>query len=397
MSVESRLREASSELDAVLSRVPVPPLAESPRTSGPLVASVVAPAAVILLVVSLLLWIDEPSNVATTVGTTTVTTEAVTTAPRTSASGTTSPREMTGTIEVIDPSLARPDLLAGLAFDPDSLGQEYRLDAVDDPDSVRSWFQPIVWSDEDDWEWTIVGQVAGFQMPVVVAKSKADTVVCAGRESEPLSCAGEGFLALAGGENSPAVWFVPASTAVVGFAEHDNFAWQIPSRGAVAFPRFHLTGTATLTAYDRDGQVIARVAFDRLEETNSSFDMLPQPPMVDLMRALLDRGVPAIANTNVIDHNAPVQAILGVADSLQVEFTHVDRSTSYAMIVGDGVRGVAIWSQNSAQLTLPLEDALTSEDQGEYQTVDMGDRLIVSRGVAIENIVDLWNEVFGDG
>jgi hypothetical protein len=234
-------------------------------------------------------------------------------------------------------------------------------------------------------------------MPVVVAKSNADTVVCAGRESGPLSCAGEGFLALADGDYSPAVWFVPESTAVVGFAEHDNFAWQIPSGGAVAFPRFHLTGTATLAAYDLDGQVIARVVFDWLVETNTSFDVLPQPPMVDLMRALLDRSVPAIANTNIIDHNAPVQALLGVADSLQVEFTHVDGSSSYAMIVGDGVRGVAIWSQDLVQLTLPLEDALTSEDQGEYQTVDMGDRLIVSRGVAIENIVDLWNEAIGDG
>jgi hypothetical protein len=305
---------------------------------------------------------------------------------------------MTGPIEVIDPSLARPDSLAGLAFDPDSLGQEYRLDAVDDPDFVRSWFQPIVWSDQDEWEWTIVGQVAGFQMPVVVAKSDADIVVCAGRESEPLmSCAGEGFLALADGDYSPAVWLVPEATAVVGFTEHDNSAWQIPSGGAVAIPRFHLDSTATLTAYDLEGQVIARVVFDRLVETNSNFDMFPQPPTVDLMRVLLDKGVPAIAGTDVIDHNSPAQAILGVADSLQVEFTHVDRSTSYAMIVGDGVRGVAVWSQNSAELTLPLEGDLTSEDQGEYKTFDMGNRLIVSRGVAIENIVDLWNEIFGDG
>jgi hypothetical protein len=305
---------------------------------------------------------------------------------------------MTGPIEVIDPSLARSDSLAGLVFDPDSLGQEYRLDAVDDPDFVRSWFQPIVWSDQDEWEWTIVGQVAGFQMPVVVAKSDADIVVCAGRESEPLmSCAGEGFLALADGDYSPAVWLVPEATAVVGFTEHDNSAWQIPSGGAVAIPRFHLDSTATLTAYDLEGQVIARVVFDRLVETNSNFDMFPQPPTVDLMRVLLDKGVPAIAGTDVIDHNSPAQAILGVADSLQVEFTHVDRSTSYAMIVGDGVRGVAVWSQNSAELTLPLEGDLTSEDQGEYKTFDMGNRLIVSRGVAIENIVDLWNEIFGDG
>jgi hypothetical protein len=303
---------------------------------------------------------------------------------------------MTGPIEVIDPSLARPDSLAGLAFDPDSLGQEYRLDAVDDPDFVRSWFQPIVWSDQDEWEWTIVGQVAGFQMPVVVAKSNADTVVCAGRESEPMSCAGEGFLALADGEYSPAVWFVPESTAVVGFAEHDNSAWQIPSGGAVAFPRFHLTGTATLTAYDPDGLTIAQVVFDHIVEANSSVDMLPQPPMVDLMRVLLDRGVPAIADTNIVDHNAPVQAILGVANSLQVELTHVDRSTSYAMIVGDGVRGVAVWSQDSATLALPLQGDLNPEDHGEYQTVDMGDRLIVSRAVAIEDIVEIWNEIFGN-
>ena len=387
MSVESRLRDATAELDDALSRVAVPAFSKSSRSRS-LVAAVAAPAVLILIAVSVLVLIDAPNNEVPSQGISTVTTSA----PVSKAEGITSPRQMTGPIQVVDPSLARPDLLAALAFEPDSLGQEYGLGPVEDPESVRSWFQPIVWSDQE-WEWTIVGQVSGFEMPVVVARSGAEAVVCAGRESEPLSCFAEGFQVLADGEYSPAVWLAPESTAVVGFAEHDNSAWQIPSGGAVAFPRFHLTGTATLTAYDQDGLAVASIVFEKVVEANTSVDMLPQPPMVDLMRVLLQRGVPAIADTRVVDHNAPIEAILGVADALQLEFRHVDGSDSYAMITGDGVRGVAIWSEDPAQLNLPLEGDLSGEDQGEYVTVDLGDRLIVASGVRIERIAEIWNSL----
>jgi len=382
MSVETRLHEATSELDAALSRVVIPPMTELPRSRS-LAAAIAVPVALILAV-SVLVLIGAPANEVPLGGTTTVTTSG------TSAEGTTSPRQMTGPIDVIDPSLTHPDLLAALAFDPDSLGQEYQLAAVEDSESVRAWFQPIVWNDRD-WEWTVVGQVAGFEMPVVVARSGADAVVCAGRESQQLSCFAEGFQVLSDGEHSPAVWFAPESTAVVGFAEHDNSAWQIPSGGAVAFPRFHLTGTATLTAYDLAGVAIASIVFDHIVETNSNVDMLPQPPMVDLMRVLLDRGVPAIADTRIVDNNAPLDAILGVADALEVEFSHVDGSNSYAMITGDGVRGVAIWSDDPAQLNLPLEGVPSVEDHGEYVMVDLGDWIIVARGVPLEQIVEIWN------
>jgi hypothetical protein len=389
MSVESRLREATSELDATLSRVPVPPIGELPRSRS-LVAAVAVPVALILSAVALLVLIDAPANEVQSGETTTVTTRGASSAPATSAEGTTSPRQMTGPIDVIDPSLTHPDLLAALDFEPDSLGQEYRIAPIDDPESVRTWFQPIVWNDRD-WEWTIVGQVAGFEMPVVVARSGAEVVVCAGRESQPLSCFAEGFQVLADGEYSPAVWLAPESTAVVGFAEHDNSAWQIPSGGAVAFPRFHLTGTATLTAYDRAGLAVASIVFDHIVETNSSVDMLPQPPMVDLMRVLLERGVPAIADTTVVDRNAPTYAILGVAVALEVEFRHVDGSDSYAMITGDGVRGVAIWSEDPAQLNLPLEGVPSVENHDEYVMVDLGGLIIVTRGVPLEQIVEIWN------
>lgn len=388
MSVETRLREATAELDAVLSRMAIPPMAELPRSRS-LVAAIAVPVAVILSAVSLLVLIDAPADEVPSVGTTTVTTSG------TSVEGTTSPRQMTGPIDVIDPNLTYPGLLAALAFDPDSLGQEYRLAAVEDSESVRAWFQPIVWNDRD-WEWTIVGEVAGFEMPVVVARNGADAVVCAGRESQPLSCFAEGFQVLSDGEHSPAVWFAPESTAVVGFAEHDNSAWQIPSGGAVAFPRFQLTGTATLTAFDLAGVAVASIVFDHIVETNSNVEMLPQPPMVDLMRVLLDRGVPAIADTRIVDNNAPVEAILGVADALEVELRHVDGSDSYAMITGDGVRGVAIWSDDAAQLNLPLEGVPSVEDHDEYVSVDLGDLIIVARGVPLEQIVEIWNsEVTG--
>jgi hypothetical protein len=304
---------------------------------------------------------------------------------------------MTGPIDVIDPSATHPDLLAALGFDPDSLGQEYRLAPVDDPESVRKWFQPIVWNDRE-WEWTIVGQVAGFGMPVVVARSGAEAIVCAGRESQPLSCFADGFQVLAEGEYSPAVWIAPESAAVVGFAEHDNSAWQIPSGGAVTFPRSHLTGTATLTAYNVDGSAFASIVFDKIVEANSSVDDLPQPPMVDLMRVLLERGTPAISATKVVDNNAPISAILGVAAALEVEFRHVDGSVSYAMISGDGVRGVAIWSEDQARLSLPLEGVPSLQGQGEpeYVTFDQGDWMIVARGVPLEQVVEIWNsEVIG--
>jgi hypothetical protein len=389
MSVESRLREATSELDASLSRVAVPAMSDLPRSRS-LVAAVAAPVALILAAVSLVFFMDAPAREVPPEGSTTVTTGG------TSAEGITSPRLMTGPIQVVDPSLARPDLLAALAFDPDSLGQEYRLAPVEDLESVRTWFQPIVWTDRD-WEWTIVGEVAGFEMPVVVARSGAEAVVCAGRESEPLSCFAEGFQVLSDGEHSPAVWFAPESTAVVGFAEHDNSAWQLPSGGAVAFPRFHLTGTATLTAYDRAGLALASIVFDHIVETNSSVDMLPQPPMVDLMRVLLERGTPAIADTRVVDNNAPISAILGIADALEVELRHVDGSDSYAMITGDGVRGVAIWSDDPAQLNLPLEGVPSVEGSGEYVTFDQGDWLVVARGVPLEQVVEIWNSIVDNG
>jgi hypothetical protein len=370
-------------------------MAELPRSRS-LVAAIAVPVALILSAVSLLVLIDAPADEVPLVRTTTVTTRAATSAPATSAKGTTSPRQMTGLLDVIDPSLTHPDLLAALAFDADSLGQEYRLAAVEDSESVRAWFHPIVWNDRD-WEWTIVGQVAGFEMPVVVATSGADAVVCAGRESQPLSCFAAGFQVLSDGEHSPAVWLAPDSTAVVGFAEHDNSAWQIPSGGAVAFPRFHLTGTATLTAYDQDGLAVASIVFDHIVETNSNVDMLPQPPMVDLMRALLERGVPTIADTRVVDLNAPIEAILGVADALEVAFRHVDGSDSYAMITGDGVRGVAIWSEDPAQLNRPLEGVPSVEDHDEYVIVDLGDLIIVARGVPLEQIVEVWNSAVVGG
>jgi hypothetical protein len=61
------------------------------------------------------------------------------------------------------------------------------------------------------------------------------------------------------------------------------------------------------------------------------------------------------------------------------------------MITGDGVRGVAIWSEDPAQLNLPLEGVPSVENHDEYVMVDLGGLIIVTRGVPLEQIVEIWN------
>ncbi|HKY46519.1 MAG TPA: hypothetical protein VJQ79_00930 [Acidimicrobiia bacterium] len=291
----------------------------------------------------------------------------------------------------MDPREHQERVLAGLAFDVSSLGPEYELVGVDDPEALRSWFMPVVWSGSDEWVWTVVGQVAGFEMPVVVGKTDNEAVVCAGHDSGVMSCVGEGFRAVSDGEYSPAVWLVPELTEVVGFSEHDNTGWQIPSGGAVAFPRFHRSSSATLTAFNRDGGVVGQVEFGQVVEVNELFDQLPQPPTVDLVRALLERGVPSVSNAHIIDTSSSGEALLGIAQGLIVGFTHVDGSESYAIIVSDGIRGVAFWSVQRAALNSELAENIVAEDRNGYQSAEDGSRLIVLRGLSIQDVVDRWN------
>ncbi|MGQ0847845.1 MAG: hypothetical protein ACT4OP_01755 [Actinomycetota bacterium] len=212
-----------------------------------------------------------------------------------------------------------------------------------------------------------------------------------------MSCVGEGFQALSDQEFSPAVWLVREGTAVVAFAEHDNAAWQVPSGGAVAFPRSQLSSGATLTAYDLQGETVGQIEFDQLVEANQRFDQLPQPPTVDLMRVLLEREVPTIVDTDIIESAPAAEAILGVSDTYTVRFTHVDGSVSFAIIVSDGVRGVAIWTTDDSTLKLAFGDDPVAEDQGDFQTADSGNRLVVSRGVTMQEIVERWNAALDAG
>lgn len=390
MSVESRLRQASSELEAVATQTAIPELANAAK-SRPLTGVLVG-AAVVAVIAFPLLFLDlrAPSGFVTPEEPLAVSTTAETTIaeslPRIS-----SPRLMTGPIRIVDPSEARQQVLDGLEFDLDSFGAEYRLVPIDDPESLLPWFMPVVWDQPGQWNWTVVGQVAGFEMPVVVARNENATVVCAGLESGVMSCVGEGFQALSNEEFSPAVWFVPERTAVVTFAEHDNTGWQIPSGGAVAFPRSHPSSVATLTAHDLQGTTIGQVEFDQLVELNELFDQLPQPPTVDLMRVLLERQLPTIVDTDIIESHPAAGVILGISETFTVRFTHVDASESFAILVSDGVRGVAIWSEDPAALVQAFEDDPVAEDHGDFQTADTGNRLIVTRGVSIQEIVERWN------
>jgi hypothetical protein len=304
---------------------------------------------------------------------------------------------MTGPIGVIDPLAAHNEVLEGLEFDLDPFGTEYRLVPIDDPEHLRSWFMPVVWNDPGLWNWTVVGQVEGFDMPVVVATNENETVVCAGLESGLMSCVGEGFQALSTEEFSPAVWFVPEGTAIVAFVEHDNTGWQIPSGGAVAFPRSHLSGVATLTAHDLQGRVIGQAEFEQLVEADEPFDPLPQPPTVDLMRVLLERQVPTITATSIIESHPSAGAILGISETLTVRFAHADDSESFAILVSDGVRGVAIWADELATLGLAFTDDPLAEDHGDFQAADSGNRLIVARGVTIPEVVERWNAAVDAG
>ena len=392
MSVESRIRQASSELEAALSQTAIPRLPD--RSKSRILVSVVVGIAVVagMALPILFLTVKAPSDSRGPSSQVVDTTTVVSLLP-----GTISPRLMTGPIGVIDPSGTRQQVLDRLAFDLDPFGSEYRLVSVDDPESLRPWFMPSVRNQPGQWNWMVVGQIEGFDTPVVVATSGSDTVVCAGLESGVMSCVGDGFQALSDQQFSPAVWLVPEGTAVAAFAEHDNKGWQVPSGGAVAFPRSQLSSGATLTAYDLQGGIIGQIEFDQLVEANQAFDQLPQPPTVDLMRVLLDRQVPTIVDTDIIESAPAAEAILGVSKNLTVRFTHVDGSVSFGIIVSDGVRGVAIWTKDAAILTAAFADDPVAEDHGDFETADHSNRLIVSRGVTIQEIVERWNAALDVG
>ncbi len=390
MSVESRLRAASSELEAAVSQRAVPEFSDSSksRALAGLVVGVVAVAALVLpfLFLDVRAPIGSPAEDSPRFTPAGETTTAEGLLLRRS-----SPAPMTGPIEVIDPTEARERVIDGLELDPGPFGSEYPLIPVSDPEALRSWFMPVVPDHPSQWNWRVVGQVAGFDMPVVVAANEIETVVCAGLQSGVMSCVGEGFQALSTEEFSPAVWLVPERTAVVAFAEHDNSGWQVPSGGAVAFPRSHLSSSATLTAHDLQGRTIGQVEFGQLVEANEQFDQLPQPPTVDLVRVLLERQLPTIWDTDIIESHPAAEAILGISTTLTVRFTHVDASESFAILVSDGVRGVAIWSQDPAALGQAFADDPVAQDHGNFQTADSGERLIVTRGVTVQEIVERWN------
>jgi hypothetical protein len=162
-------------------------------------------------------------------------------------------------------------------------------------------------------------------------------------------------------------------------------------------PRSHLSGRATLTAYDLQGLVIGQAEFDQLVGEDEQINELPQPPTVDLMRVLLERQVSTITASGIIESPPAAGAILGISETLTVRFIHADGSESFAILANDGVRGVAIWSEDLATLEQPFADDPIAEDHGDFQAADNDNRLIVAQGVSIQQVVERWNAALDAG
>jgi hypothetical protein len=164
---------------------------------------------------------------------------------------------------------------------------------------------------------------------------------------------------------------------------------MIPIDGVVAFPWYFTDSAAHLTAFDTAGEIIGNQVFDPL--TGPMTSVFPGPADVDLIRALADQGLAVVA-VGQDATGTPITPSDGAStpygDLHSVLLTSNDGRTVPAVIVGQGDIGFAVvWLGAGSPTTIPIPD---DPMLGEETIVD-DDKIIVTRGVAITDVVEWWN------
>ena len=401
--IDQRLRDAVRELDTATQRIAIP--VPHRRAAGPLKA--VAAAVVVVVGIGAAWVISDGSTTEQPVGTSAVSSpEEPTETPATTA---TTQRPGAGdrhshvplsnaAWSVADPESVHEAGLASLEFDPLESGGEFLvLDPVETPMSELQQLSALLPMVDEPTSAVAIGALQGMGI-VYRAERDGQVTACARVSLESNPC----FLRLDGGSSwttgirtppEPALWIAPEGTAIVRFEDHGSTLWMIPIDDVVAFPWYFTDSAAHLTAFDAAGEVIGSHVFDPL--TGPLTSVFPGPADVDLFRALADQGSAVIAIGQDVEQGTLEAPIVPVdvgstpyGELRSVLLTLNDGRTVPAVIVGQGDIGFAVvWlgADPPSPVSIPVD---LGPDES---TIVDDDMIIVTRGVAITDVIEWWN------
>ena len=294
-----------------------------------------------------------------------------------------------------DPESVHQAGLASLEFDPLESGGEFLvLEPVDIPMSELhqlSALLPMV----DELKSAVA--IGAYQDIWIVYRAERDEQVtgCARVSPESNPC----FLRLDAGSSwttgdrtspEPALWITPEGTAVVRFEDHGSTLWMIPIDDVVVFPWYFTDSAAHLTVFDAAGEIIENHVFDPL--TGPMTSPFPGPADVDLMRAFTQQGSAVIAFGQEVEADTPEASSdansTPYGELRTVLLTLNDGRTVPAVIVSQGDVGFAVvWLGAGSPTRIAIPDDLRPEES----TIVDDDMMIVTRGVAMSDVIEWWN------
>jgi hypothetical protein len=398
--IEERLHDAVRELDTATQRIAIP-VPRQRRAAGPLKA--VAAAIMVVVAIGAAWVISDGSTAEQPVGSSAVSSPDEPT--ETPASTTTTERRggdrywnaplSNATWSVADPESVHEAGLASLEFDPLEAGGEFFvLSQVDTPMSELHQLSALLPQADEPTSAVAVG---AFQdLWTVYRAERGDGVTACARiapGSNPCFLLRDIGAAWTTGDRTPpepALWIAPAGTAVVRFEDHGSTLWMIPIDDVVAFPWYFTDSAAHLTAFDAAGEVIGSHVFDPL--TGPMTPVFPGPADVDLIRALADRGLAVIAVGQDVEGGTPITpsdaGSTPYGELRSVLLALNDGRTVPAVIVGQCDIGFAVvWLGEGPPTRIAIPDALHPDDS----IIVDDDKIIVTRGVAITDVIEWWN------
>lgn len=259
------------------------------------------------------------------------------------------PAGIVGPIRIADLESNRSNVLSELTFDPNILGTEWPLQTVADPIYSAGWMLPqFPLESLIDKTWTFIGEEPETGLTVVALETPVWVEVCAGIQAGQHVCRKAANWTFSPGPlGLPTVWHLLQDVAVVGFEERDRRLWQIATEGVVAFTRTETNAPATLTAYDREGNVIATyVTNDFVEVDDLVGDHLPDLPTKALMQVLLQEGVAAVVDITEINEGTTTENV-AATEVHTIRLDHADGTVSYAVLETEGEIGQAIWTMDA--------------------------------------------------
>ena len=402
--IDERLHDAVRELDTATRHMTIP-APRLRRAAGPLQA--VAAAVMVVVAIGAVWAIADGPPAEQPVGTSAVSSPdgpsaipaATTTTRRPGAGERYSHVPLSNAAwSVADPRSVHEAGLASLEFDPLESGGEFLvLSQVDTPTSKLQELAALLPEIDAPTSAAAIG-VLQDGWTVYRAERGDSVTACArvGPESNPCFLLRDIGAAWTTGDRitpEPAVWIAPEGTAVVRFEDHGSTLWMIPIDDVVAFPWYFTDSAAHLTAFDHAGEVVGSHVFDPL--TGPLTSVFPGPADVDLIRALADQGLAVIAigqNTEPGILEAPISPVevdsSPYGEPYSVLLSLNDGRTVPAVIVGQGDIGFAIvWLGSGPLATISTPAALESD----ATTIADDEKLIVTRGIAMSEVIDWWN------